>query len=421
MGGARLTLQYIFCLATPLQGLVIFIVRVAQHPEARASWLTLLTEGTLRRRPQQTTVSHSTQSSAHTHSTSSSALTPLKGHSHTTSTRVSLKGSVKSTLSSQRNGSTRNYSSGRSGKIRKRSRQEGASENKSSIGRMFSHLVSRLNADGLPEEKVTTGDNDKCSSSDITSKPVEKNAVHLPQNEYSNAVLHQESYIKELLPQDSFYHTNSKNVSLGRPHSMVLLRTDSHGSVVRTQPATIPQSCPGSNMPSIMPHTLLPQELLEAGIPTSMIPRRSLGSLMLYAQGKEGDDSSWHFVRPPPDGRSDPAPESETTTPTAAVYTPPSDPQLGNVVCNVKQQPVIQSVPGDEERSGNSTCIVLAGQRVATTNQPIAVSSQQKGVLTRANSELYMSSPPVVNTPALRRSTSVYTLGEWEDPRASLA
>lgn len=418
MGGARLTLQYIFCLATPLQGLVIFIVRVAQHPEARASWLTLLTEGTLRRRPQTTTISHSTQSSAHTHSTSSSALTPLKGH--TTSTRVSLKGSVKSTLSSQRNGSTRNSSSSRSGKIRKRSRQEGSNENKSSIGRMFSHLVSRLNADGLPEEKVTPGDNDKCSSSDITSKPVDKNAVLLPQNEYSNAILHQESYIKELLPQDSYYHTNSKNMSLGRPHSMVLLRTDSHGSVLRTQPTTIPQNCPGSNLPPVLPHTLLPQELLEAGIPTSMIPRRSLGSLMLYAQGKEGDDSSWHFVRPPPDGRSDPAPESETTTPSSAVYTPTSDPQLSNIVCNVKQQPVMQSVQGDEERNGTTTCIVLAGQRVATTNQPIAISSQQKGVLTRANSELYMSSPPV-NPPALRRSTSVYTLGEWEDPRASLA
>ncbi|KAK3855598.1 hypothetical protein Pcinc_038013 [Petrolisthes cinctipes] len=395
VGGARLTLQYIFCLATPLQGLVIFIVRVAQHPEARASWLTLLTEGTLRKRPTTTTVSHSTQSSAHTtHSTSSSTLTPLKSLSHTTSTRASLKGSIKSTLSTKSslsthgNGSTRNYGSGRRNvKVRKQSRQEETSDgNKSSIGKMFSHLVSRWNSDGggggMPHEgkKVTpVENNDQYGSPPVITAGktnVDKKcaSLSLSQDEYSSAAppplqQQQESYIKELIPQeDSYIHHNTKNSkgesSLGRPHSMVLLRTDSHGGVMRTKPTTIiTHGCtPGSNLPHRLPHLcLLPQEeLLEAGIPSSMIPssstRRSLGSLMHYnTEGKEGDDSSWHFVRPPPDGRSDTPQETDVAKPPLSLYTPSSDTQLE------------------------------------------------------------------INHSDLRRSASVYTLGEWEDPRASLA
>ncbi|KAK4297327.1 hypothetical protein Pmani_030242, partial [Petrolisthes manimaculis] len=474
VGGARLTLQYIFCLATPLQGLIIFIVRVAQHPEARASWLTLLTEGTLRKRPQTTTVSHSTQSSAHTtHSTSSSTLTPLKSLSHTTSTRASLKGSIKSTLSTksslstQGNGSTRNYGSGRRNvKVRKQSGQEETSDgNKSSIGKMFSHLVSRWNSDGggegMPHEgkKVTpVKNNDQYGSPPVitagkTNVDKKCTSLSLSQDEYSSTTppplqQQQESYIKELIPQEDSYHNtkNSKSESsVGRPHSMVLLRTDSHGGVLRTKPTTIiTHGCtPGSNLPHRLPHLcLLPQEeLLEAGIPSSMIPssstRRSLGSLMHYnTEGKEGDDSSWHFVRPPPDGRSDTPQETDVIKPPSSLYTPSSDTQLGNnVVCTMKEkQQMIQTMQGgNEEKIDKSTCIVLAGQRVTTTStnqpvtfsttatdQPVQFSRQNKGNLTRANSELYMNSPEI-NHSDLRRSASVYTLGEWEDPRASLA
>ncbi|XP_071551010.1 uncharacterized protein [Panulirus ornatus] len=413
VGWARLTLQYIFCLTTPLQGLIIFIVRVAQHPEARAAWIAFFTTGTLRRRPQNIHT-HFTHSSSNTHSTLSSAHAPLHNHHSacTTSTRLSPRTSLKPS-DVQRNGSAK-HSSNKNGSIKKYTSNSVTTD--SNMGTMFSRLVSRLNSGGLDHQKSGTLEDEtlNCTSAvQPTSDTVPASLSHL---DYPES-LHHESCSSEKFLQKSYYHSN-KNSSQYRPQSLVLQRMDSHGDNSTTQQSAIDQDYIACQFPALLSTNLSPQELLEAGIPPSMIPRRSLGSLMLLSENKEGDDSSWHFVRPPPDGRSDPVSDGENPFEEANQIIPHS---LEEHEENVN--PAVQAV-GTGEPLSSSGCVVLAGQRVAT-NHSAVFSGKQKGVcspktLIRANSELQMGSPHI-NSTELRRSASVYTLGEWEDPRSSLA
>jgi hypothetical protein len=47
-GKAKTVFQYVFCITNSLQGFFIFLVRCLMHPEARAAWLQLLKEGTIK-------------------------------------------------------------------------------------------------------------------------------------------------------------------------------------------------------------------------------------------------------------------------------------------------------------------------------------------------------------------------------------
>ncbi|XP_050718960.1 uncharacterized protein LOC126999882 isoform X3 [Eriocheir sinensis] len=405
VGGARLIMQYIFCLTTPLQGLIIFIVRVAQHPEARAAWITLFTTGTLRRRPP-TTHTHSTHSSGHTHSTSSMANTPRNNNSstRTTSTRISLRTSPKPTDNTQKNGSVKSWSS-KNGNICKYASKN--NETDSSMGTLFTRLVKRLSTSGQGNEKdgASVAKNVEKTKHDLAS-------VTLPDLDCPSTLNQDHSYFCEAIPEKPA-RSSYKNKPVHRPQSLVLLRTDSHGSVMATQASTLSQDCINPQYP-LLSSSFLPQELVEAGIPSSMVPRRSLGSLMLITGGKEGDDSSWHFVRPPPDGHSNPVSEGESVfveSNTLAITK--GDKHLEKLVS--------QTVGTSESRSNNG-CVVLSGQRVATKNSAISEVERKFSApnLTRANSESQMNTS-VVNPADLRRSASVYTLGEWEDPRSSLA
>lgn len=413
VGWARLTLQYIFCLTTPLQGLIIFIVRVAQHPEARAAWIALLTTGTLRRRPP-TTYTHSTHSSSHTHSTFSSAHTPLHNHhsASTTSTRVSPRTSLKPKASVQRNGSAK-HNSNKNGSIKYSSNSVSTN---SSMGTLFSRLVKRLNSGGLDHQKAGSLEDETPNSTSAAQPTSDAVQRTLSQLDYSES-LHHESFSGEKFLQKSYHHGN-KNSSQYRPQSLVLQRMDSHGDKSTNQQSIVTQEYISCQFPALLSTNLSPQDLLEAGVPPSMIPQRSLGSFMLLSDNKEGDDSSWHFVRPPPDGRSDPVSDGENPVEEANQIIPHSQKEHEG-----KVNPATQAVKAGEPL-GNSGCVVLAGQRVAT-NHSVVFSGQQKGecspkTLIRANSELQMGSPQI-NPAELRRSTSVYTLGEWEDPRSSLA
>lgn len=408
IGGARLTLQYLFCLTTPLQGLIIFIVRVAQNAEARASWIALLTTGTLRRRPP--TYTRSTHSSDHSHSTLSTTNTPRNNHSsaHTTSTRISLRTSAKPTANNQRNGSIKSWKA-KNGSISHYSSKNGKGpETDSVMGTIFSRLVRRLSS-----SPHGNGNDGPSVSKNISKIKSELASVAHPELECPSKLNQEQSYFCEAIPEKS-RRSSHKSKAMHRPQSLVLLRTDSHGSVMATQSSTLSsQDCINPQFP-LLSSNFLPEELIEVGIPSSMVPRRSLGSLMLTAGSKEGDDSSWHFVRPPPDGHSNPVSEGESVlveTDHSAVGT------KGERDCEKLGSKIMEAC----ETKSHSDCIVLSGQRVATNTSAISV-GRGKVVppnLTRANSELHVNSS-LINPADLRRSASVYTLGEWEDPRSSI-
>ncbi|KAH6923132.1 hypothetical protein HPB50_023466 [Hyalomma asiaticum] len=49
VGEAKTVFQYVFCVCNSMQGFLIFVVRVLQYPEARASWTQLVTTGTFKK------------------------------------------------------------------------------------------------------------------------------------------------------------------------------------------------------------------------------------------------------------------------------------------------------------------------------------------------------------------------------------
>lgn len=74
VGQFRMVSQFLFCLTTPFQGLIIFYVRVMQSSEAKVAWKSFLTTGSTRMRPRplssvRTNSSTHHSSSLHTHST----------------------------------------------------------------------------------------------------------------------------------------------------------------------------------------------------------------------------------------------------------------------------------------------------------------------------------------------------------------
>ncbi|XP_047474464.1 uncharacterized protein LOC125028902 [Penaeus chinensis] len=422
IGWARLTLQYIFCITTPLQGLIIFVVRVAQHPEARAAWIALLTTGTLRRRPP-TTHTHSTHSSAHTHSTTS---TPPRNHhssARTVSTRASPLNSVKKSSSAARNGSTRHArGASKNGSVyRCASGTTDSSSRNSGMGTLLSRIVSRLNSGGLEPHGSPRAEHGTVESSASTKTALQTMPTGCSQANLSPQLYESEAFFSQALLDESYYQHSTMNGHAQRPHSLVLLRTESHGGAAKGQPPVAPPPFAGSQIPALLSPNQQLQTLLNAGVPPAMIPRRSLGSLMLLGEGKEGDDSSWHFVRPPPDGRSDPMdndlPYDERNG--GAPHAPTAFSRTA-VVETTRRRMTTTTAAATE-----SGCVVLAGQRVATRASPIIMADEGKEAspftaLIRANSEMQMGSP-AVDTATLRRTASVYMLGEWEDPRSSQA
>ncbi|XP_063614687.1 uncharacterized protein LOC134787814, partial [Penaeus indicus] len=421
IGWARLTLQYIFCITTPLQGLIIFVVRVAQHPEARAAWIALLTTGTLRRRPP-TTHTHSTHSSAHTHSTTS---TPPRNHhssARTVSTRASPLNSVKKSSSAVRNGSTRHArGASKNGSVyRCASGTTDSSSRNSGMGTLLSRIVSRLNSGGLEPHGSPRAEHGTVESSASSKTALQTMPTGCSQANLSPQLYESEAFFSQALLDESYYQHSTMNGHAQRPHSLVMLRTESHGGAAKGPPPVAPPPFAGSQIPALLSPNQQLQTLLNAGVPPAMIPRRSLGSLMLLGEGKEGDDSSWHFVRPPPDGRSDPMDNDLAFDERngGALHAPTAFSRTAVVQTSRRRVTTVTAAT-------ESGCVVLAGQRVATRASPIIMADEGKeaspfSALIRANSEMQMGSP-AVDAATLRRTASVYMLGEWEDPRSSQA
>lgn len=287
------------------------------------------------------------------------------------------------------------------------SKDKGSDETDSTMGTIFSRLVKRLSTSGQGNEKdgPTIAKNVEKTNQDLAP-------VTIPDLSCPSTLNQDHSYFCEAIPEKPA-RSSHKDKSAHRPQSLVLLRTDSHGSVMATQSSTLSQDYINAQYP-LLSSTYLPQELVEVGIPSSMVPRRSLGSLMLITGGKEGDDSSWHFVRPPPDGHSNPVSEGESVLVEADT--------LASIEQGKHREKLFSQVVVASESRNSSGCVVLSGQRVATKTSVISEVERKFSApnLTRANSESQMNSS-LTNAADLRRSASVYTLGEWEDLRSSLA
>ena len=154
-------------------------------------------------------------------------------------------------------------------------------------------------------------------------------------------------------------------------------------------------------------------------VPQSLVPTgtcRSLGSLMASSSmnpsiHKEGDDSSWHFVRQPPDGMSAPVNEGEVSS-----FKP--KPQLAkSEETNLSDNDAYTSFtenPSNEIKGANLTnnncgVIVLAGQRIVTNQNTAHLNLSHKGdlPLPRAASHNVLGSPVLEHNDFRARRSSL--------------
>ncbi|CAL4150551.1 unnamed protein product, partial [Meganyctiphanes norvegica] len=389
VGWARIPLLYIMCITTPIQGLIIFIVRVAQHSEARSSWLTLLTTGTLRRRPQPT----HTHSSNHTHSTSSAGHTPPRNTLSST-----LTSSIRSSASLSRKGGLHSVQKNRNNStLRKRATNDFCSsqEKESFFGKIINRFSNNSNStmSGITKDMEDNIPKSKAILSVSASSP-----GTIPDHDFfHNQSFGKDSFFRDALLNDFNYTGNLKGFTR-RPKSLVLLRTDNHGSVSACQPTSLGKPKESEYFKENLSPTLDIPPISESTVSSAMISRRSLESLLLLAEGKEGDDSSWHFVCPSSEDRCNPVSSKKITH--NEIKKDEIHRKSGFLKCNHRQK------PGDKCSTG---CLVIKKQHLAVdmvTNPSISHASSEQHVAANKSSQ----------ATKLQRSTSAYTSEEWADP-----
>jgi len=164
IGYARLPFHYIFSLTTPLQGLIIFIVRVLQHNESKNSWINFFKTGSLRQRPKTPQSSFHTNSSIHMNTTSNNSQTVLtNGVSPKSSfTNSSVSSGRKNLVKLNSGGTPRlHYKNSDHQNIRRRGSKTGsvASSKKQNglLGQIFSKKISGMKAQDQPEIPTILG------------------------------------------------------------------------------------------------------------------------------------------------------------------------------------------------------------------------------------------------------------------------
>ena len=124
IGWGRLPLHYIFCLTTPLQGMIIFVVRVLQHNEAKNLWINFLKTGSLRQRPKTPQSSFHTNSSINTHASTNSQTmlaNSISPKSSLTSSLSSMISKKRASTASSTTGTAKTTQNNKNDNIRKRS------------------------------------------------------------------------------------------------------------------------------------------------------------------------------------------------------------------------------------------------------------------------------------------------------------
>ena len=303
LGEAKLIFQYIFCISNSLQGFIIFVVRCVQYPEARMAWLTLIHTGKLKkhRGPQ----GYSMPSSSHSRHTLSSSTHSEFQSRHRSSTR---KSSRNSSLWSRFN---------------KHEPPHKSNTYSYSNSSFHNTLGSSCSSDYKPQSKTNfQKDASGEGNSQTQSLAVADGYRTTPITE---KLKKSADFLSRSQSMDISIMCSKPNISEHNRHSCSLKRDSS-------------------------------MRLKESQI-TPVQENQQNGSQSLST--KEGEDTSWQFLRAPPDGMSE-------SKPSAPVENEPtnhnhSDQGYMSGVCTAEQSPesphmepkqamTIQKVPLDENQ-----------------------------------------------------------------------
>ncbi|KAJ9580698.1 hypothetical protein L9F63_024126, partial [Diploptera punctata] len=267
LGEAKLVFQYIFCISNSLQGFIIFVVRCVQYPEARMAWLTLIHTGKLKKH-RGSHGGYGMPSSSHSrHTISSSTHSEIQARHRASSTRkTSRNSSLWSRLNkydAQHKSNSYSYSNS---SFHNTLRSSCSSEYKPQCKTDF---LKESSTDGNSQSQGSTV-GDSCHMTPISDK-LRKSVDFLSRSQ----------------SMDMGAICSKSNIALSlesNRHTCSLKR----GSSMRVKEPQIPPV----------------QEKQQSG------SQQSLST-------KEGEDTSWQFMRAPPDGMSESKPstivESQTT------------------------------------------------------------------------------------------------------------
>lgn len=221
IGWARLPLHYLFCITTPLQGLIIFIVRVVQHNEAKKSWINFLKTGSIKQRPKTPHSSFHTNSSINMNTSINSQTMLANGTSQKSSLTSSLSSMVSSKKPLTASLSSGNNRDKNSISIRKRSYRSNSSYNSvkranpeapNFVNQILSHMTPNRRSAPNPVPSISnneTANNSKINESIIDSSESSKSKIH-PEYDRKNV-----QHLRKLFKEDN----TSQDPMLSLPRS----------------------------------------------------------------------------------------------------------------------------------------------------------------------------------------------------------
>lgn len=325
LGEAKLVFQYIFCIANSLQGFIIFVVRCVQYPEARMSWLTFLHTGKLKkhRGPQGQGLRSSSAGnshSRHTISSSTQSQSQVQGGTHVRSQsqfqmqsrlRSSCTATTRKTSLPESSSCMSNSSESGHGFLWNRFHQRESCHN--SHTPVFSNWSFR-NIFG----SVRVPDNKKESNSS-SKKGAEKVEIE-PQN----------------MTDGSYSHATPLSVTLTRQLKKTLEGRSADLPLSRSQSMHIQPVCCSSEVCQASEVDGRNGDLKRGGSMRCRKSQQQYGSQQSL-KTKEGENTSWQFMRAPPDGMS----ESKATAVAESQTTSHSHSDQGYMsgTCTAEQSP----------------------------------------------------------------------------------
>lgn len=329
LGEAKLVFQYIFCISNSLQGFIIFVVRCVQYPEARMAWLTFLHTGKLKkhRGPQGHGLRSSSAGNSHTRHTTSSSTQSQSQLQGLASLRSQSQFQMQSRLRSSCTASTRKTSLPESSSCMSNSSESGHGflwnrfHQHESCHKSHTHVNSSWSFRSIfGSARVPDCKKESDSSSQKKAEKVEIQSQDSTDGGYKDATPLSESLTREL---KQTLEGKSVDLPLSRSHSMHIQSVCCSSEV-----------CQASEVDGGT------GDLKRGG---SMRCRKSqqqynqMGNSQQSLTTKEGEDTSWQFLRAPPDGMS----ESKATAPAESHTTSHSHSDQGYMsgTCTAEQSP----------------------------------------------------------------------------------
>ncbi|PSN51903.1 hypothetical protein C0J52_12799 [Blattella germanica] len=413
LGEAKLIFQYIFCISNSLQGFIIFLVRCVQYPEARMAWLTFLHTGKLKkhRGPQGGHgMPSSTTSNSHSRHTVSSS-THSQGRSQLQSQGSShLRSHSQSQLQSR-------HRSTRSASTRKTSLPESnstMSSNGSSLWSRFqrrdSHQKSNAHSYSNSSFRRIFGSSrnpDYKSQPDAVSQKEALKGEMTQNQEMADADCCQTTPISAKLTKElkQTLEKRSAELLISRAqsmdvHAMCLKPDDSKNKEENRETCSLKR---GGSMRCRSSQTQQMQDKQQSSSQQSLTT-------------KEGEDTSWQFMRAPPDGIS----ESKATAAVESQTTSHSHSDQGYMsgACTAEHSPESPRLEPKQALSGaipmtTETDVSHHDQRLTVStpdhlyhNPKEAMNEAHRSMLAKSDSDIAISLPKPVNEEDLKGSNS---------------